>query len=277
MNINREERTLADGRKLYLYTFDEAEEVLQRQRKFWGIAAPSWRERGAQVEEWLQPITEALLRAAPREATARILDAGCGRCTLPLQGEVVGVDLAQEMLDAERRVVQGTCHALPFRDASFDAAISRLVLMLVPHPELAFHELSRVLKPGGRLAFAVWGPAERNGWRVAERVIAQRHGIRPPEPDEPHIWRLSNPDEVMEMLAAAGFDSPSLERVEVDYFARIAREEAFETMLTLSGGLQALWRKLSEEDRTELRAGIIQALNDPRGEAHVYAASRRLA
>ncbi len=277
MNINREERTLADGRKLYLYTFDEAEEVLQRQRKFWGIAGPSWRERGAQVEEWLRPITEALMRATPQTPDVRILDAGCGRCTLPLQGEVVGVDLAREMLDSERRVVLGTCHALPFRSATFDAVVSRLALMLVPDPQVAFQELARVLKPGGALAFAVWGPPERNGWRVAEQIIAQHHGIRPPEPDEPHIWRLSNPDEVVEMLAAAGFESPSLERVEVDYFARIAREEAFETMLALSGGLQALWRKLSEEDRAELRAGIIQALNDPRGEAHVYAAARRRA
>lgn len=272
--MNREERTLADGRRLYLYTFDETEEVLQRQTKFWGIAAPGWKELSARVEEWLRPITEALLRAMPSETAARILDAGCGRCTLPLHGEVVGVDLALEMLDRKKRVVQGTCHALPFRDRSFDAVVSRLALMLVPQPKQTFRELARVLKPGGTIAFAVWGPAERNPWRVSEQIIAKRLDIRPPEPDEPHIWRLSRTDEVREMLASAGFESPSLECVSVDYLARIPREEALDTMLSLSGGLIALWRKLSELEREELRREILEALDDPRGEAHVYTALR---
>jgi SAM-dependent methyltransferase len=272
MKVNREERTLADGRKLYLYTFDDTEEVLHRQHKFWGIAAPAWEQRARQVEAWLEPITAALTRAVPQTPGARILDAGCGRCTLPLHGDVVGIDLVREMLDRGKRVIQGTCHALPFRDASFDVAVSRLALMLVPNPEVAFRELARVLKPGGTLAFAVWGPPERNSWRVAERIIAQHQGIRAPDPDEPHIWRLSNPDEVMGMLAAAGFDRPSLERVEVDYFARISREDAFETMLALSGGLQALWLKLTPEERADLRQQILGELDDPKGEAHVYVA-----
>ncbi|MER3413908.1 MAG: hypothetical protein C4341_06655 [Armatimonadota bacterium] len=176
--MHREERTLIDGRKLLLYRFDDSEEAEGRQRKFWAIAAPSWEARSAQVEEWLKPITDALLCALPKGTGARVLDAGCGRCTLPLDGEVVGIDLAQEMLDTEKRVVRGTCHSLPLRTASFDAAVSRLALMLVHDPGVALRELARVLKPGGRLAFAVWGPPERNGWRVAERIIASGRLIR---------------------------------------------------------------------------------------------------
>lgn len=273
MKLNREERTLSDGRKLYLYTFDETEAVLQRQSKFWRVAAPAWKERGAQVEEWLRPITDALMRATPQTPGARILDAGCGRCTLPLRGEVVGIDLVHDMLDPAKRVVRGTCHALPFRTASFDAVVSRLALMLVPEPQVAFQEIARVLKPGGALTFAVWGPPERNCWRVAERIIAQQHGIRSPEPDEPHIWRLSDPREVTRMLIAAGFDDPSLERVKVDYYARIPREEAFDAMLALSGGLQALWLKFTPDERAELRQRILEEIVDPTGEAHVYVAA----
>ncbi|MER3413907.1 MAG: hypothetical protein C4341_06650 [Armatimonadota bacterium] len=78
----------------------------------------------------------------------------------------------------------------------------------------------------------------------------------------------------MAMLTAAGFGKPSLTRVEVDYFLRIGREEAFEMILALSGGLQALWVNLGAEERATLRQEIIAALDDPRGEAHVYVASR---
>lgn len=274
MKIHREIRSLADRRKLYLYTFDETDVVLQRQSKFWRIAAPSWEERAASIEGWLRPITEALLRAIPSGATVRVLDAGCGRCPLPLSGQVVGVDLVREMLDAEKRVVQGTCHALPFRDASFDVAVSRLALMLVPQPEMALKELARVLRPGGTLAFAVWGPAEHNGWRLSEQLIARHLGIRPPEPDEPHIWRLSDPDEVSAMLMTAGFTDLSFEAVAVDYFANLEKPDAFEMMVALSGGLRELWQKIDEVERDELRQTIFEALNDRRGEAHVHVCRR---
>ncbi len=103
----------------------------------------------------------------------RVLDVGCG-CgfdsfvashLVGAGGEVVGVDLCEEMLDVARRGLTeraalalrfelASATALPFRDAHFDQVISNGVLNLVPDKPAAFREIARVLRPGGVLASA---------------------------------------------------------------------------------------------------------------------------
>lgn len=51
------------------------------------------------------------------------------------------------------RLVAAPAEAMPFDDDTFDTAVATLVLCTVPDPSAAVAELSRVLKPGGRLLF----------------------------------------------------------------------------------------------------------------------------
>ena len=100
---------------------------------------------------------------APLRGDERVLDSGTGAGTLalalaPLVGEVVGIDLVPELLDAARRdappnatFVEGDITALPFQDFSFDLACSRRTLHHVNRPELVVSELARVAKPEGRV------------------------------------------------------------------------------------------------------------------------------
>jgi ubiquinone/menaquinone biosynthesis C-methylase UbiE len=55
--------------------------------------------------------------------------------------------------DRSVEVVQAPAERLPFDDASFDTAVLTLVLCTVPNPAAALAEVSRVLRPGGRLLF----------------------------------------------------------------------------------------------------------------------------
>src|SRR3954471_6664641 len=94
----------------------------------------------------------------------RVLDAACGTGDLALADadagarEVVGLDFSARMLERARmksdRVdwVEADMLALPFPDASFDAATVGFGIRNLVEPERGLEELRRVLRPGGRLA-----------------------------------------------------------------------------------------------------------------------------
>jgi demethylmenaquinone methyltransferase/2-methoxy-6-polyprenyl-1,4-benzoquinol methylase len=92
----------------------------------------------------------------------RVLDACCGTGDLALEAEragarVTGLDFSERMLERARRKpssvewVRGNMLALPFADASFDAATVGFGIRNVEHLEGGLRELARVLRPGGRL------------------------------------------------------------------------------------------------------------------------------
>ena len=91
-------------------------------------------------------------------ASGRVLEIGAGTgLNLPFYPD--GVDLVLTEPEApmarriDRPVVPASAEELPFEDASFDTAVSTLVLCTVNDPERAVGELRRVLRPGGRLLF----------------------------------------------------------------------------------------------------------------------------
>jgi demethylmenaquinone methyltransferase / 2-methoxy-6-polyprenyl-1,4-benzoquinol methylase len=107
---------------------------------------------------WRRLAAEAVV--APGD---EVLDACCGTGDLALAaeragGRVTGLDFAERMLERARRKsasvrwVRGDALALPFADATFDAATVGFGIRNVEDLEGGLRELARVLRPGGRLA-----------------------------------------------------------------------------------------------------------------------------
>jgi ubiquinone/menaquinone biosynthesis C-methylase UbiE len=104
-------------------------------------------------------------------AGERVLEVGCGSGAVARElarrvaprGRVVGLDASAALLEVARELANdaglssliefqtGDCRALPFADASFDAALAVTTLSHVPNVERAIRELVRVIRPGGRV------------------------------------------------------------------------------------------------------------------------------
>lgn len=118
----------------------------------------------------------------------RVLDVACGTGVLTREiadrvdpgGVAVGLDLNQGMLDVARRMApaiewrQGQAESLPFDDASFDAVVSQFGLMFFEDRAKSLGEMWRVLRPGGRLAVAVWDSIDQITGYAAMMALLQR-------------------------------------------------------------------------------------------------------
>jgi len=108
-------------------------------------------------QRWRRLTAEAVVQPGDR-----VLDACCGTGDLALAaqragGRVTGLDFSERMLERARRKapevewVQGDALALPFEDASFDAATVGFGVRNLDDLERGLAELRRVLRPGGRV------------------------------------------------------------------------------------------------------------------------------
>ncbi len=236
-------------------TPNRADELRAGIQKMWASVAPGWAENAEFVDARGAGMTELMLeRTAPRPGE-RLLELACGpggaglaAAPLVAPGEVVLTDVAAEMttIAAERAARLGLANVtttvldlehIAEPDASFDIALCREGLMLVPDPARAACELRRVLRPGGRLALTVWGPRERNPWlAVVFDTVTEQLGTPTPPSGVPQPFSLDDADRLGALLTDAGLDRVVVEEVPVPYVAA-SSDEWWERTCTLAGPL----------------------------------------
>ena len=121
----------------------------------------------------------------------RVLDVACGTGVLACAaaartgpaGRVTGLDANPDMLAVARRKSgainwkDGRAEALPFADATFDAVVSQFGFMFFDDQPGALREMMRVLRPGGRLAVAVWDDLDHApGYAMLARLLEELFG-----------------------------------------------------------------------------------------------------
>ena len=254
----------------------ENQKYIESQRQNWDRVAPAWEKWDKNLEQSLSFVSYRLVGDARISPGQQVLDLGCGTgCPSILaaqavgdKGTVVGLDLSENMLAAARRKAEQSgvknisFHAkdvtsLPYESASFDAVISRFCLMFLPDIHGALNEISRVLKNGGYLSAAVWSTPDKNPFITIPMGVLKKYiEIPPPLPDQPGIFRLAKPGDLLGMAGSAGLSGLADEEIAGESIFDSA-EEYLANVKELAAPLQPLFARLSKEQREDAEGEIM--------------------
>jgi SAM-dependent methyltransferase len=151
--------------------------------------------------------------------------------------------------------------------ASFDGVVARFVLMLTPEPPAALAEAHRLLRPGGRIAFAVWASAPENPWgSTVGRSMIDLGLAEPPEPDAPGPFRLGDANRVLALVTSAGFDEPTVDDVPI-VMRYASFDEYWEVTQDLAMSLRNALAAISDAQAGELRTLVAERFEPFAGES----------
>src|SRR6201993_1609188 len=192
--------------------------------KGWSGSAPFWEKHRENIRQMFAPITQALVEDGQIGIGNAVLDIATGpgepalsvAAVVGREGKIIGIDPVPEMIEGARRATDyhgltnvqfevASADHLPFPADTFDAVISRFGVMFFPSPVDAVQEMLRVLKPGKKLALAVWHFAERNPFFYTLSRVIERYVDSPQlAPDAPAPFRFASPDLLRGVLGCAG-------------------------------------------------------------------------
>jgi enediyne biosynthesis protein CalE5 len=198
----------------------------QRMRQEWNDAADGWRRWCHVVEgkDGGQRHSTKLVELARIRSGASVLDVGGGygepsltaaRVAGP-KGRVVCTDISPELLAFARErareagldnieFIEADAERLDFAKESFDAIVSRALLMFLPDVPGTLTRLRSFLTPGGRFTASVWGEKSKVQFATAGSVIADELGLPPPPSRLPGVFALSDQRRLERLVQEAGF------------------------------------------------------------------------
>jgi SAM-dependent methyltransferase len=246
----------------------------------WGPpeAAAEWRRGAAARRQAFGPATEMMLDLVNVSEGSWVLDvgAGAGDSTLVAArrvgstGRVLATDVSASMLEVAAEVARQAgltnvdtrvvdAQRLDLEPDSFDAAVSRNCLMLIPDCQQALTGIRRVLKPGGRFAAIVFSTSDRCPFLSLPHAIVFRIGrFTSPPPEQFGEFRLAGPGTLEDAFGAAGFLDTTIHTVPTRHrFPSLA-----EAMQYARGPLplRELMARLNRDEQQQAWAEIESAL-----------------
>ncbi len=209
------------------------------------FAAEGWHGRVGEswAAEWVRTdrsfgtltatLVDALTSALPRTDGVpphHVLDIGCGAGETSLRVaserldlQVTGLDLSEELL-AVARLRGGWVPNLSFEtgdattwrsDVPFDAALSRHGVMFFADPVAALGHVRGLMAPGAPLVFSCFAACADNPW--ASELVGMLGASPPGDPYAPGPFAFADADHAQHILASAGWQAASPERIDYDY------------------------------------------------------------
>ncbi len=270
------------------------EEIREEQKSSWDKFSPGWKKWNDIMMDFLKPVGDEIIRSINPKGEDVVLDiaAGTGEpgltiATMLKGGKVVITDLSENMLEiakknAKQRGIKNietrACDVceLPFDDNTFDAISCRFGFMFFPDMLLAAKEMVRVLKPGGRIAVAVWNVPEKNFWvTVTGGTINRNMQLPMPPPEAPGMFRCAKEGMLQGLFQQAGLKNTSEKEVlgklntkTTDNYWNMMTEVAVPFVAALSKADDAMKEKIKRE--------VYQAVNQKYPDGNIIINSNAL-
>jgi SAM-dependent methyltransferase len=260
---------------------EQRAELIQR----WDRGAGGWGERAEEIREFGMPVSAWMIDALSLQPGQRVLELAAGPGDTGFMaaelirpgGTLICSDGAEGMLEVARgRARELGIESVEFRrlelewidlkTASVDAALCRWGIMLILDPAAALHEMRRVLKPGGRVALAVWDGPNLNPWAtIPTKALLDLGHAQPPDPSAPGMFALAEPGRLQALLEGAGFQDVSVDGVEVERSNRNVQSYFTETV-DLARPFAEVYESLDGGERGALRDAVTEGARRFMGE-----------
>ncbi|MEO5944996.1 MAG: methyltransferase domain-containing protein [Ferruginibacter sp.] len=254
--------------------------IRDQQKESWNKFSTGWKNWDHNVMEFLAPMGKEIIRLIHPSGNDIVLDvaAGTGEPGLTIAamltgGKVISTDLSEDMLAVAKEKAAARniknfetkiadVSELPFDDNSFDAISCRFGFMFFPDMQLAANEMVRVLKPGGRIATAVWNGPQKNFWVTSIMGnINKNMQLQPPPAGAPSMFRCAADGLMQQIFKDAGLKNIS--QTEIESALKMDDNEMFWKMHTEVGApIVAALNKADEQMKAKIKADTFSQLDE---------------
>ena len=258
--------------------------IREQQKSSWNQFSAGWKKWDKLNMQFIAPVAKAIIEGVSPGNQQRILDVagGTGEPGLTIAGmlkagTVTIADLSPGMLAVAQEhaqlrgiknidtVVCDVCE-LPFADNSFDAITCRFGFMFFPDMQLAANELSRVLKPGGRIAVSVWNTPDTNFWiTVMMGTIAKNMTLPSPPPGAPGMFRCAQPGMMSQLFATAGFKNMRDEAIPLNFHCETI-DQYWSMMTEVGAPIVAALSKATPDTVQQIKTQVFELIHSRHGD-----------
>jgi len=268
----------------------EQQEILEQQKNSWNKYSSGWKKWDEIIMTMMSPVADSLIGSLKIKGNEHVLDVASGTgepgltlSTLLPEGRVTGSDLSENMVEIaneharERDITnyqsqQSDATKMPFEDNYFDHVICRFGIMFFPDIDSGLREMTRVLKPKGRLSVAVWAAPELNAFlTMMASTVMERLNMPKPNPDMPGIFRCAQPGRTSQLLTNAGLSDVVEYRLngEVTYESP---ENYWDVSVDVAGPIMQVLNHEPQKVIDEIKEAVIKKANKLFRNDKVYAA-----